>query len=378
VRDIGTGSPRPIACALAVGLAASAVHAQLDRGEAPTQPRPAPSPTPGEQPDLAQLVTDLGSASVQTRIDAHTRLLEARSITLSQIEQFIRAKPLSAEQRLRLLNMAYQRFLTEPRAAMGIQADSNSERGVVLTLVVPEFPAAQVLKVRDRFVTAAGTTIDTWDALRAVIISRDPDDEIPVTVVRDGATLNLRVKLGSFNRLNNGRMENSIRDAAWELRSKDLRDPALSETKPIESGLTAGAWFNPGVIHNDAADIQLVEAGPSARTGVVAGGESRGGVPRVADGMTGGARVMPRDGRGRPMRAGPQDAAQAEVWQQLQIVQTRRAQSVAMLEIANRTVAEPTIDELTRQAMRARITQLEAEIRAQDLEVQKLLRLVRP
>lgn len=366
--------------ALAAWLAAPAASAQLDRGDdaavAPAARGAESQPVAGDEIDLARTAADLGSPDVKTRIEAHERLAAARSITLRQIEQLIRTtNPLSPEQRRRLLAVAYQRFLTEPRAGMGINANRDPDRPTLNSLI-EGFPAAEVLKVGDRFIAAAGMNIDAWDTLRAVIISHDPGDEIPATIVRDGATLNVRIKLGRFDQLDRQpQLEPSIREAAWTLRSRGLRDPAMVEAKPIESGLSTAAWFNPALIQREAADIQPADVGGDTRTNVVAGGESRGGVPQVQEIITGGVRVLPRDGRGRPIRAGGIDAAQAEVVRQLQLVQIRKAQSMIQRDRLKQRLQEAPESE--RPAVQNQITKMEADIQAQDQEILRLLRLVR-
>lgn len=366
------GRARIILILIAAGLAPPVAAAQPERAPAEAQPAAV---------DIAGLIKDLGAQEIDLRIAAHTRLLESRGVTLRRIEEAARGVALSPEQRQRLLTIGFRKFQSEPRAAMGIQPDMTAGRGVGLGGVVQGFGASYVLKPGDRIVAAGGRHISDWNQVRAAIISRDPGEEIPVTVIRDGATLNVNVKLGVFTSLPNaGPLDPAIMERAWEFRSKDMRDPAEAAAEPIPSGLPPAVAMQAAMDVDSPVMMQPVETGPSPVTGVVAGGEPRGGLRAGQTGMLGGGiRLnLPADAR---QLGGAQDLAQAQVQaqMQLQLVQALRDQLDMQIERNKRQQADPQTPEAWREALRIQGENLAAERRARDLELQKLVnQLTRP
>lgn len=381
--DLGAVVKRAIVHAFVAGASAAAAQAQ----NAPAIPT-APQPAARQQADLKKLVTDLGSADIQARIAAQAQLSEQKSITLKQIESVLRDQPLTPEQRKRLLSTAHQRFLAEPRAAMGIQFDFNAPgiHGVGLARVLPGFPASEVLKQGDRIISAAGfsietqeqDTLDAQDMLRAVIISRDPGDEIPITLVRDGVTINLKIKLGSYKDLGNANNANNppldaLRLAKpWDIRSRDLGDPEAHKAKPIESGLASAAWDRNADADIDETDAaRMAEAAGLDRTGIVAGGEPRGGVPSppntpVAGRFDPGNRAVP----------GPRDAglfqAQLEVRRAfLARIQNDRAEAEQQLRDPNLTAAQRQIIKSRLESYAMQSQAISEDIRALELQLSR-------
>lgn len=332
--------------------------------------------------DLADLVVRLDSTDVQTRLDATERLAKSPAITLKQLETVLRAGPLSLEQRCRLLAAARRRFISEPRAGMGIQPDINfGQHGVGLAGIQQDFPASKVLRPGDRIVSADGVPIDTWETIRAVIISRDPGDEIPVSIVRDGGTLNVTVKLGEFARLRQAGIDSGLLEDAWILRSRSLQDPAKAPV--IESGLPVAAWAQSGLLDDEAAEIAdaaaRANAGDDTGSGLVAGGEARGGIPgrqiRNAGMRTFSTRLAPPQ---PPInlpgnQIGGADAANAQIReQQIQNLQAQRDQLVNQLILTNQRLVDPTTGEAARRTLRLRAETLTEEIRFRDLQIQAL------
>lgn len=356
------------------------IAAGLSLPAAASQPERPPAEVQAAEPDIAGLIRDLGAPEIDLRIAAHTRLLESRGVTLRRIEEAARGVALTPEQRQRVLAIGFRKFQSEPRAAMGIQPDMTTGRGVGLGGVVQGFGASVVLKPGDRIVAAGGRHISDWNQVRAAIISRDPGDEIPVTVIREGATLNVNVKLGVFTSLPAaGPLDPAIMERAWDLRSKDLQDPAAA-AEPIPSGLPPAVAMQAAMDVDSPVMMQPVETGPSAVTGVVAGGEPRGGMRAGQTGMLGGGIRLnvPADAR---QLGGAQDLAQAQVQaqMQLQLVQALRDQLDMQIESNKRRQADPQTPEALREALRIQGENLAAERRARDLELQKLVnQLMRP
>src|ERR1043165_5443689 len=196
---------------------------------------------PGAVPaDFAGVVSELGSPDVAgagTGGGGGRRGGGAGRGTSKERGGAVRAGPVTLEQRERLLSIAHQKFDNEPRGAMGIQFNmaSPDTRGALIEAPKQGFNAFEVLRVNDRVIFADGLPIDRRETLRKIIVSHDPGDEVPLVVERDGATLEVRVKLGEFSRLNQP-MDRSVMDMAWAHRTRGYceRDAAA----PIESGLS--------------------------------------------------------------------------------------------------------------------------------------------
>jgi hypothetical protein len=316
---------------------------------------------------LPEFVKELDAPEAQARLDATESLFQAGTITLKDMEKALREGKLSPEQRQRLLSVAARRFRTEPRAAMGIQNDGNlGSHGVSLALVQNEFPASKVLRVGDRVIAAAGTTIDTWETMRAVIVSRDPGDEIPVTVVREGATLNLTVTLGDFTRLRQPNIDLGILGDAWRLRSKGLSDPEADRSPPIASDLPATAWVNQfGLLPDEAAELGMAGARPDdGAVALVAGGEPRGGVQGVIQPPQAqrGFNIRQFPGQPRPANPGNVDPVVLGLQQQLlalkSLIMDLRAEQVSVTQ----QLSDPALDAKHRQDLRARLDMLTQQI----------------
>lgn len=215
------------------------------------------------------LIAGLADADAKARLAATTELRESGDVSLADLEAVLRTKELSTEQRRRLLGLAFDRFQGSPRAAMGVTGDIESIRnGAVILNTFPGFPAARVIKSGDRVIHAAGMQVDSWDTLRRIIVSRNPGDDIPITVVREGTTLNLRVKLGEWSGLRERNpIEGGLLVDAWRIRSRDLRG---AERAPIDCGMGPGDWPVDAYMPADAAGTEPVA--------LVIGGEPRGGL----------------------------------------------------------------------------------------------------
>lgn len=360
-----------VACTVPVS---KVVYAQDQKAE------PAAPASPAVDP-LSQIIERLDSADVQSRTDATDRLRSDRAITLKMIESHLRSDTLSPEQRQRLCAVAFRKFREGPHAAMGLRNDQTlTTRGVTIAFLQPGFPASQTLKLNDRIVVAAGTTIDTWDKLRAVIISRDAGDEIPITVVREGATLNLVVKLGEYSRLNqSGGIEASILDLAWDLRSAAFRPPQ-DPPPAIASALAPVDWLRPESTPDDVPPPDY-SGGDSSRTGIVAGGEPRGGVPVRSSASTltrnFNNRLAPGQGPFIIPRQPGADAAQVQLQLQLQLQQFQRFQQsrealAAQLEANNRRLADPSTPQSAHAALRSENSNLIDGIRILDIQLQTI------
>jgi len=91
-----------------------------------------------------------------------------------------------------------------PRVMLGVtmtDADSEGdEEGAMLISVTEGLPAAQAgLKAKDIVVEADGKAIEGEEALRAILKTKNPGDELALKIIRNGENQTIRVKLAEFD-----------------------------------------------------------------------------------------------------------------------------------------------------------------------------------
>jgi hypothetical protein len=232
---------------------------------------------PIDDPRLQKLVEQLSDESFETRESATQQLSdEASGYPLRDLERVLRRTSLTAEQRRRLMQAAFARFAREPRAALGVTS-AIGESKVTLQAVRADYPAAAVLKPGDRIESLDGVPLDTFDSLRAIIIAHDPDDEIPVQLVRDGRTISTRVRLGLYGANKDFSPVAQFLPPAWTYRSRDYRAQELSDPKPIRVSFTPDAWRQG--MEDETAELPRVEGGNPIPVAV--GGEAVGDAQRL-------------------------------------------------------------------------------------------------
>ncbi len=333
IRDAARVTRRSLTLVLLVTTAAAAA---TSLGQSPP-PGPAPSePDPAAvQAELRALVEHLDSEILQQRLDAAKSLRERPEFNLKTIEGVLRTAALSPEQHRQLVSVAWERFKSEPRPAMGISSNYN-QRGAVVQFVTPGFPATQVLRAGDRIEVAEGVKLDEFDTLRHVILSRDPGDEMALSILRDGVVMNVKVTLGRVEDLRGqALMEISLVNAFRQFRARDYLERGGSE--PIDSGLSAEAWTLTETIAPELSEVAYIDHGETDGTQspmpVVAGGEPRGTLMN--------ARAMRLNAR--------MDDAEVE----LRMLNGFRQQLERDIEAARVRLADPDLNEATRDTLRA-------------------------
>jgi hypothetical protein len=318
---------------------AFAVPAVLWLAPAGAQTQPTPPPAPAQQDflnDLKALVDNLDSEILQQRLDAAKALRERPEINLRTIEGVIRTATLSPEQHRQLVSIAWERFKSEPRPAMGIQSSYN-QRGAVLQSVTRGFPAESVLRAGDRIEVADGVKLDEFDTLRHVILSRDPGDEMALSIVREGAVLNVKVTLGRFDELRGQPLtEFSLLTAFRQFRARDYFTLGPKE-EPLDSGLAPEAWAMAELLAQDTGDVTYIDHGETdgsqSPMPVTAAGEPRQ-EPRIARSPRINARM---------------DEAQVE----LQMLNAFRQQLERDIEANKAKLNDPNLPESAKDALRA-------------------------
>jgi hypothetical protein len=157
---------------------------------------------------LPKVIADLGSPEFEVREAASAELFKAgETYKLAELEKALTGAGLSPEQRVRLDDAAFRIFENSPRAAIGVQFAQGTVAAEV-EWVKEGFPASTILKPRDVITQIDGQNVasrigsdGSWLTVRALIVSHDPGDKVPVVVQRDGAAVSLTLPLGEFQRL---------------------------------------------------------------------------------------------------------------------------------------------------------------------------------
>jgi len=231
----------------------------------------------------------LGDSELLTREQASLALREDARVSVGMVFDRLERGNLSAEQRFRLMQIAWRKF-TDPnkRAAMGISFEQvQVGGGPVISQTYPVFPSSSVLRAGDRVVEADGNKVADLEELKPYIICRDPGDVLPIVVMRGAERLEIDCPLGSFEMFENQRANVNQREfiQAWRerLRLEGIDSRGLVEGDPIDARMDKAPVFAPpapaapapdeGAAREDTA----VSRPASARTPVTpAGGDAIG------------------------------------------------------------------------------------------------------
>lgn len=313
---------------------------------------------------IEALVAKLDDESFQVR-DGAARQLEAEAaLDLKTLERLLKRGDLSAEQRARLEALGWTLFRRGPRGGMGVQFGSETVRGVQIQNTVPDFPANAILKPGDIILEVDGAQAPDQEDLRLAIVARDPGDEIEVLVEREGEQLSLSIPLGSFERLSGSqRLGEPVLRAAWERRGLTSR---ASDGEPT---IDARGRVKPP--QPDAAQITLWEPGPSS--GVVGGGEPRGGVDQLGRVRL---RIAGRDVSLPPIPLAVDALRQRDAVFQLQVLQGElQAQRQAMttrLRDLQRAADDESLDPEDRRRAAEQATRMRQAMGAAETKIREL------
>ncbi len=222
----------PRAAALGCVLVLAGLHVPHSKGQAgPPAPGATPAPAPAAKPalPLADLVAQLSDPDYAQRAAATDTLLLHPSLDLDQLAH-VAGQDLAPETRQRLIYIArhhtvralrdthfpaegsgsigiLQSVLADPLppapARPGARATSPTRVGptyALVTGILPGFPACGTLRPLDRIVAFDGNDLDgpaVANAFQSLIEPYAAQDTITLTVIRDGATLNLSLTLAN-------------------------------------------------------------------------------------------------------------------------------------------------------------------------------------
>ncbi len=247
----------------------------------------------GPTPELSvdALLKALDHEEPRQRELAQARLQMLERFTLRDIESRLAQDDLSAEQRLRLESLAWQRFEAGPRAAMGVGFGSIAD-GVTIGSVVNGFPARELLVEGDVIMQADGRPMRSERDLRSAILLHDPGDIMKLEIVRAGTPMTIDLPLGSYADLQSGaRITHEVLVEAWRVRRGALAaagERPTFDARPEEIGPVETLLASSGIRWRIPSD-RTVGGGGTPRGGVDLTGRLRlhiGGhdvsIPRLA------------------------------------------------------------------------------------------------
>lgn len=229
----------------AAGLLAAGVLTGGAWGQIAQPPPANGGPADAGEGWLEPILERLNSDDLATRERASIDLQTDVRLTLDGLQRRVtdRSHPLTAEQQLRLSEVALRLFKQTARGAMGVSfAREQTEAGVQIGSAIDGFDAQRVLRPGDIIREMSGVPVFTHDEARAVIVSHDPGDEVRLTVLRNNEPVEVSLRLGRFQDLQNAVPVNdrTLRDA-WAYRCQRTGQMS-SAGMPIDTGLTLAQW----------------------------------------------------------------------------------------------------------------------------------------
>ena len=249
-------APSVLGVMLFLGLVSAPARAQI-MGD-PQQPQAETTPQTDSQ-IIAALIAQLDAEDWLSRDLATIELGELDpGITLEMLESYLALEGLSMEQRSRLELACLRRFALRPKGALGVSF-GTIRVGAIEVQPIPEsdeFPASKVLRPGDQIAIVGDRVIDGSLSLRIEILSRDPGQTLPVTILRGEEVLHFDLPLGSFGDLTGAvRMDPEMLSSALALRWSRLGIGQHHE-KSIGEGITLNDWANAAFPQGEQPDAR--------------------------------------------------------------------------------------------------------------------------
>lgn len=200
---------------------------------------------PVEQADEAWLkarIDELNAQDLATRDHAQLSLVTNDAVRLSQIEDVLDTADLSPEQRLRLGAVGLRMFIDLPassRPAMGVEFGTRMGMiaSVTINNTVPGFDAGNSLTGGDVILRMDGIPVQDFNHARQIILSFDPEEQITISVLRNGEPIDALVRFGSFAQLPNPTSPSTdLLGQAWSIRrarrAPDRAEPIIVALDP--------------------------------------------------------------------------------------------------------------------------------------------------
>ncbi len=225
-----------------VGIVAGAVAAGVLCPTAFAQDGTAAARRAPIAPGAFEAIAPLDDPIFEVRRQSEQRLIEGGWGTLDQLHAMLASGRLSPEQHVRVRRIAIARFVSTPRAGMGVQFNLGAPGEARIEQLVEGFPAGEVIRPGDQIVEAAGVEVGNSAQLGALILSHDPGDVMAVRVIREEEPYELDVPLGSFGDLRQNTPNPRTLASAYHARARRDHAPARPNSGALGSGLTLDDW----------------------------------------------------------------------------------------------------------------------------------------
>jgi hypothetical protein len=235
-------------------------------------------PVPNSGRPFDELVAALDDPALTVRQTAHAEISLRSDVTMPQIEGALARNDLSPEQRIRLDDAARERFISGPRAAMGISWNLDIPNRASIVKPIEGFDAFNKLEPGDIFVSVDNLPIrgpNPQQQLRWQIISHDPGDVMPVTVRRGKELKSFDLVLGPYEQLGEGRGPASTADYNTAYRLREQRRGRVPTGETL--GLAPDDWIVARVEGDKRFTADILRRRVAGGPVLVAGGTPRQG-----------------------------------------------------------------------------------------------------
>lgn len=219
-----------------------------------------------------ELVDQLDSAHWLDRDRAmHQLATFSDEFSLDELEFYLTDPTLSIEQRARVVQACEQRFREHPKGGLGVAFGAVSVGSIEVIPIQNNraFPASTMLLPGDVIVRVGDEIMNNSFELRAQIISREPNELLPVKIIRAGKLLEMDLPLGSLAQLAGaGPLDPPLARRALELRweRKGIR---IESPDTIGSTITLEQWTEMVFPNESTEEIQA--AGRTLSMSMIAG-----------------------------------------------------------------------------------------------------------
>lgn len=201
---------------------------------------------------LRSLIEQLGSEHWIDRDLAMRDLgLFADEFSLEDFERALTDPNLTLDQQYRLRALCANRFADHPKGGLGITFGPAVVGAIEVVPMEPNdaFPASKILNPGDRIAMVDQMLLRNTGDLRAHILSRDPNELLPVLVYRGKKLIEFDLPLGAYDRLTGAAMlEPKVAREALALRWS-RRGVSIAQPDIVGIEITDEQWINTAFAH---------------------------------------------------------------------------------------------------------------------------------